>query len=138
MDLVYVIKMSLRIYNRMTVFRSLPVFILVGTLFFSCTGKFKMQNFDSKKWSSDKNGCLGYRAELINEILTQRTNVLGQRETNIRSTFGPPSKQELYVRNQKFFYYTISSDSCGAENKSLELRFNAIGLVKEMKLVSSL
>lgn len=51
---------------------------------------------------------------------------------------GRPDRNELYKRNQKFYYYWIvPGEPCGKPNDSgtkLTLRFNAVGKAKEVSI----
>ena len=70
-------------------------------------------------------------------ILSQKEKLLALSELDIVDLLGKPDQEELYKRNQKFYYYFIEpSEECnlGSQEKSLRLviRFNAMGLAKEI------
>jgi hypothetical protein len=73
---------------------------------------------------------------MITSIQKQTDKFLALNEQEIISLIGKPDENELYTRNQKFFYYNIeASPSCTSSTvgkpKQLVIRFNAIGLAKE-------
>jgi hypothetical protein len=52
---------------------------------------------------------------------------------------GRPDQNELYTRNQKFYYYFIQpAPDCGGSKDSISsrlvIRFNAMGLAKEVSV----
>ncbi len=111
--------------------RKLSLFTLV--LFFSSCGRDlpALEGIDLPKWKEDKNGCGGYR-ESVDDVLQQELSQLkGLSEMDIISLLGKPDQNELYKRNQKFFYYFISpGSSCKGSSATplkLILRFNAMG-----------
>jgi hypothetical protein len=95
-----------------------------------------LDNIDLQSWKDDKKGCEGKRASMITSLQSQTDKFLALNEQEIISLIGKPDENELYTRNQKFFYYNIeASSSCGSSTvhkpKQLVIRFNAIGLAKE-------
>jgi outer membrane protein assembly factor BamE (lipoprotein component of BamABCDE complex) len=55
----------------------------------------------------------------------------------IIALLGRPDQNELYSRNQKFYYYSLEPGKvCGmnSESKRLSVRFNATGRAKEIEL----
>ena len=111
--------------------------MMLSLLLWSC-GKEKpsLENFDQEKWLEDRNACKGNRGPLVEPLLTQKDKLLGLDELAIVDVLGKPDENELYKRNQKFFYYYVTaSKECGSENgeaKKLVIRFNAVGLAKEI------
>ena len=70
-------------------------------------------------------------------MVSQKDKLLALSELDVVHVLGKPDEEELYKRNQKFYYYYLEpSQECdGASNeKSLRLviRFNAMGLAKEI------
>ena len=70
-------------------------------------------------------------------LVSQKDKLLALSELDIVDLLGKPDEQELYKRNQKFYYYFIEpSPECSlpSEGASLRLviRFNAMGLAKEI------
>jgi hypothetical protein len=99
--------------------------------------KAQIEGFDSALWQTDRNGCNGQRVSLTDALLNHKDNVLGLDEMEVVALFGKPDENELYKRNQKFYYYYIDpATSCGkpfdGPVRKLVVRFNAVGLVKEV------
>jgi outer membrane protein assembly factor BamE (lipoprotein component of BamABCDE complex) len=69
-------------------------------------------------------------------IQNQKEKLLALKESQIIELLGRPDRNELYKRNQKFFYYYLMpSPDCpnaSTESKRLVIRFNAMGLAKEV------
>ena len=72
-------------------------------------------------------------------IESQKEKLLALDQLQIVELLGRPDQNELSKRNQKFFYYFIDpAPRCaGASNtaaKRLVIRFNAMGLAKEVSI----
>lgn len=96
-----------------------------------------LDNLDLEQWEKDKNACGSYRKDNINTLLAQKEKLLALKEMQIVDLIGRPDRNELYKRNQKFFYYYLKpAPDCSnykADNVSrLAIRFNAMGLAKEV------
>jgi hypothetical protein len=93
---------------------------------------------DLEKWKADKNGCTGYRAESMNALRDQLMSLQALNEMEIMQLLGKPDQNELYKRNQKFYYYYLQpGPSCSNPAKialRLAIRFNAVGLAKEVAI----
>lgn len=106
-------------------------------LLFSC-GKAipELKDIDLSEWKNDSNGCNGYRSSTQTSLQTQRDVLLGLDEMQLVSLLGRPDEQELYKRNQKFYYYHLTASSlCDPPvsiSQRLIIRFNAVGLAKEV------
>jgi len=92
---------------------------------------------DEAQWKNDKNGCAGKRTTMADALLSQKEKLLSLSELEIVDVLGKPDQQELYKRNQKFYYYFIKpSGDCDrpspANSLRLVIRFNAVGLAKEI------
>jgi hypothetical protein len=120
------------------------MFRLYSVLFFivsitSC-GKTlpELENIDQSAWEKDKNACGEYRRNNMEAIQNQKEKLLALKESQIIKLLGRPDRNELYKRNQKFFYYYLMpSPDCpnaSAESKRLTIRFNAMGLAKEVAI----
>lgn len=98
-----------------------------------------MEGIDREGWQADKNGCEGKRAAMLKTMEQEKSKLLALKETEIVQLLGRPDQNELYKRNQKFFYYYLqpgplcSQDSTSNATK-LMIRFNAMGLAKEVVL----
>ena len=96
-----------------------------------------LQNFDTEKWKADKNGCSGERKLLLAALDAQRNDLLGFEELQLVELLGRPDQNELSKRNQKFYFYFIDpapvcDEKGGKKPKKLTIRFNAMGLAKEV------
>lgn len=90
-------------------------------------------------WINDKQACAGVRAEDSVSLRLQKDKLLSLSELDVVQVLGKPDVNELSKRNQKVFYYYIESGpDCGqalADNPTvLAIRFNAVGLAKEVRL----
>lgn len=97
-----------------------------------------LDNVNLADWKADRNGCLGKRAPMEEAFRKQKSSLLALNETQVVTLLGRPDRNELYKRNQKFYYYFITpSPDCrlpGGREVKLAIRFNAMGLVKEVTI----
>jgi hypothetical protein len=112
---------------------------LFFALLFSCGKPLPtLDEIDLEKWKEDKAGCAMIRQTFINQLDQQREKIKSLSESEVVDLLGRPDKNELLKRNQKFFYYYLEpSLSCPdgkPEFKKLMIRFNAIGLAKEVSI----
>ncbi len=95
-----------------------------------------IENFDVENWKKDRNGCGGKRKEMIQSITDQKDKLLSLKEMQIVNLLGRPDGNELYERNQKFYYYHLTpSSSCPTPDSvdlQMEIRFTAMGIVNEV------
>ena len=114
------------------------LFILLALIAVACGKNLPaLDGIDFKQWKEDKNGCHHYREEMINTLTSQKNKLKGLSEDDIITLLGKPDQNELYKRNQKFFYYFLEpSAKCGASvqspKKKLSVRFTAMGFAKEV------
>ena len=98
----------------------------------------ELKGFDRNKWKNDQNGCNQQREDLCKIVLANKDQLLGLGEMDIIEVLGNPDQQELYSRNQKFYrYYLTPNQKCSAPSsivKKLVVRFNAVGLAKEINI----
>lgn len=96
----------------------------------------QLENLNSELWKNDRNGCTGKRKEMLASLEAQQDKLLSLKETQIVTLLGRPDNNELYERNQKFYYYHINPAPACANADSvqlqLEIRFNALGYSKEI------
>ncbi|MFY0686054.1 MAG: hypothetical protein JXQ90_02765 [Cyclobacteriaceae bacterium] len=106
--------------------------ILVTLLILSSCTKVEIDGFDKELWSKSIQSCDGYRFEICEKIILPKKNeVLGLNQNEIKSLFGAPPRNELYERNQKFFFYPVDCEG----KQSLSVRFDALGRCKEVAIV---
>ena len=113
------------------------IFLLI--VLFSCTETLEIDGFSSEQWKSDRDGCKGQRFKSVEYLMESKEKIIGKKEHVILSFMGSPDENELYQRQQKFYkYYIEPGPKCSTvQTKSdsaryLSVRFNAIGLVKEV------
>lgn len=115
---------------------SIVLFALIVTSCGKPLPEFK--ELDLTLWKNDKNACGEYRSSNIEAIRAQKEKLLALDESKIIELLGRPDRNELYKRNQKFFYYYLQAGplcSNKAENAlRLAIRFNAMGLAKEVAI----
>ena len=121
--------------------RRLPLYSLLVIALFTACGKQLpvLENIDLKRWTEDRNACLGFRAAMIKALENQKEKLLGLSEQQIIQLLSRPDQNELYKRNQKFYYYfLLPSKNCSPETLKrplqLVVRFNAMGIAKEVNL----
>jgi hypothetical protein len=121
----------MRIYNWA---KTLLFVFLTG----SCSTAPVLKDFDLESWKNDKNGCNKKRIELVDQLIGQRTKLLSLDEMEMVTAIGKPDRHEIYKRSEKFFYYSIDPDSsCATQTdqaRTLVVRFNAVGLAKEINV----
>jgi hypothetical protein len=113
---------------------------LIFFLLLSC-GKAlpELEGIDQKLWKDDRNGCSGKRFKMAAAVKGEKNKLLALDEMQIVKLLGNPDRNELFKRNQKFYYYFIEpSPDCKHDSTlhslSLVVRFNAMGLAKETAL----
>lgn len=93
---------------------------------------------DITQWKADKGGCSNIRSASIQQLTQQLEELKALSEGDVVKLLGRPDRNELYKRNQKFYYYDIDpGKSCSnsiTNNQQLVLRFNAMGLAKEVTI----
>jgi hypothetical protein len=93
------------------------------------------ENLDIAQWKEDKAACGQVRLKSIEELTKQKDKLKGLSQDDIVKLLGRPDQNELYKRNQKFFYYLLTpGKECGSDSVAhrLSLRFNAMGFAKEV------
>lgn len=101
----------------------------------SCSNKEQpVSGIDWQVWKSDRNGCLGKRAQYIDTLRAQRNQLQSLTEMDIVNLLGKPDLNELYIRNQKLYtYFLVPSPVCDGGNQHalrLVIRFNAVSMAK--------
>ena len=106
---------------------------------FSCSKPLPtLEGFDQQTWKADKNGCEQKRSSMVQVIQSEKHKLLALDEMQIVDLLGKPDRNELFTRNQKFFYYFIEPAPDCVEHSDnaarLIIRFNAMGLSKEVNI----
>ena len=112
---------------------------VVPLLFLLSCGKAlpTFEDVDLHAWKDDKFACSGQRSRMLQSIERQSEKLLSLDEREVIALLGNPDENELYKRNQKFYYYFVQpsrrcADSITTVPKKLVIRFNAVGLAKEV------
>jgi hypothetical protein len=116
-------------------FRWLSIFLFL--ILFSCGHSLpEIDGVDLASWKEDERGCTGTRALTVQSLQSQKNKFLGLSEMEIVGLLGRPDENELYKRNQKFYHYFLEASpdcpSSTSEPLKLSIRFNAMGLAKEV------
>jgi len=117
-------------------------FIAAILLMLSCGKSLPtLHDVDLKSWVADKNACSGKRSDALQAMQDQKDDFLGLSEIQIVELLGRPDHNELYKRNQKFYYYFLQPspdcpDTVSSEPLKLTIRFNAMGYAKEVSIDS--
>jgi hypothetical protein len=100
----------------------------------------ELKGIQLSDWKTDRDGCHGIRAQSLDTLKSQKNLLLGLREMQIVEVLGKPDRNEPYKRNQKFFFYFLQpGESCDSTSESpayLLVRFNAMGLAKEISVLN--
>ncbi len=113
------------------------IFILIAFVAGACGKDLPtLEGIDLKLWKDDKNGCGHFREKLMDTLESQKDKLKGLSEDEVIKLLGRPDQNELYKRNQKFFYYFLEpSAKCqtsAPSSKKLSVRFTAMGFAKEV------
>jgi hypothetical protein len=117
--------------------KSLSLLLVSFIILVSCGKDLPTLNgIDAETWKNDKNGCEGKRFAMTNAIRVEKDKLLALDEQALIKVLGRPDRNELFKRNQKFFYYFLQpAAECKLGNEKplkLVVRFNAMGLAKEI------
>ena len=111
--------------------------LCLTVLLCSCYSIPEIEGFDKEAWTQEMVSCSDSKIEYAELILEHEDKLLGEGQAEVKALLGPPSENELYLRNQKFFYYdlTLNSDSCEVLFQRLSLRFDALDRVSEIMII---
>ncbi len=117
----------------------LNLFFLPALLLFACGKDLPaLTGIDNGKWKDDKNACEGYRQSVAPSLKEELTKLKGLSEMDILQLLGRPDQNELYKRNQKFFYYYIQPGPVcpkpDSTTQKLIIRFNAMGYAQRVSV----
>jgi hypothetical protein len=113
--------------------------VFAAVIVFSCSKSLpELEGIDIENWKKDSNGCNGKRIAMKEAIQKEKEKLLALNELEVIQVLGRPDRNELFKRNQKFYYYFLdASDRCAVHLNSPEkliVRFNAMGLAKEITI----
>lgn len=107
--------------------------------FCACTSRTEnIQGVDWDVWKNDRGACNNQRVQFEELLAQQKDKLQALSEMDIVRLLGKPDQNELYKRNQKFYYYFLTpGPGCPQPDsaaRQLIVRFNAIGLAKEISI----
>jgi len=116
--------------------RSLALTVLV---FAGCSKPLPtLEGVDFQKWKEDKHACGGFRGTMESALKIEMEKLKGLAEMDIVELLGRPDENELYKRNQKFYYYYITPGPDCPDHQpipdKLVLRFNAMGYAQMVSI----
>lgn len=95
-----------------------------------------LEGIDLAAFRADKAACQGHRSDFIDNLEVQKEKLKSLSEMEVIRLLGRPDQNELYTRNQKFYKYFLEPGSMCPNRKEkpkeLVIRFNAMGLAKEV------
>src|SRR5688572_22732619 len=98
----------------MSIFKWLSYGVFVVLLCNACGKSLpSLNNIDQQAWKDDKLGCSGKRFAMMSDMENESEKLLALSEQEIIGILGKPDENELYKRNQKFYYYFVQpSKNC--------------------------
>ena len=121
----------------MNKFKALSIVVIV--VLSSCGRDLpELKGIELERWQADESGCTGIREQATETLQAQKYLLLGLSEMQIVNLLGKPDHNELFKRNQKFYFYFLQpGKDCPnqvQDPKYLKIRFNAMGLAKEVSI----
>lgn len=98
----------------------------------------KFGKLDIAKWRSDRGGCYGIRATLLNDFNAVRQDFKSTHVNDLGNLLGRPDINSIAERNQKYYVYFLEKGiHCDdpkqkSTARSVAFRISAIGLVTEI------
>lgn len=114
-------------------FRIISVLTLVVFLY-ACHSSPDIPGFDKEAWLT-ASPCSKEKMDMAELIASNEELLLSYTQPEIEALLGSAPKHELFNRNEKFFYYPITKECEGTPDKSLFLRFDALGRAKEVIII---
>jgi len=125
------------IFEKITIMKKLLSYLFLILILTSCYPEIELKNFDSKSWKNDITPCRLLRNEMLDNLLAQKSTLIGKQETLVRQTLGMPEMYELDQKMQKILYYDLGKDTvCHSKFPSLRLEFTGLGQLKFIELSS--
>jgi hypothetical protein len=123
---------DIQFHGRFSLFLFLSLFLI------SCGKPLPdLPGVDKAAWTADPGACTGSRTGMLEAVKASTDKLLALSEVDLVALLGRPDEEELYKRNQKFYYYYLQpSGNCDKTVTDsplrLVIRFNAVGLAKEV------
>lgn len=112
--------------------------LIILIMLLACTSTPILQDFDSEAWKKDVEGCNNLRINLVDELINNRSELVGLGQNDIIKVLGKPNRHELYSRHKKAFIYTVKgSVNCPKDSgkaSRLVIRFDALERTKDVIL----
>lgn len=124
----------------MNIFKSFSLILILFCL--SCSNPLPtLEGIDTDQWAKDKNACGDARHSMRAAIEREKEKLLSLDQIEVVKLLGTPDQHELSSRNEKFFYYFLEpapacNTTTGTRAVRLVIRFNAVGLAKEVFIES--
>jgi hypothetical protein len=109
------------------------VISLLLSLLSGCYKSPVIVGFDSARWRESV-VCAAYRLEGAMFLAANKTQMQGLSQNEIINLLGT-GRHQLDERNEKYFYYTLTRDCADKPNQSLEVRFDAVGRVRDVQVI---
>ncbi len=120
-------------------FKSLSLTAIFIVILFSCGNALpELEGIDLEQWKHDRNGCRNKRSMMTEALKKEKAKLQALTEMEIIDLLGRPDANELLKRNQKQYYYFLDPsarcDNHDSTGLKLSIRFNAMGLAKEISI----
>lgn len=115
--------------------RKLLPFLFLALI--ACYDRPQVEGFNRKHWQESRLTCDENRLEMAQTLIAQQHKIAGSTQNEVKKLLGAPDEHELYERNQKFFYYDLTTGACDtlAYPQRLSIRFDALGRVKDLMII---
>ncbi len=120
----------------------LRIALLLLLLPFACANPLPtLEGVDTSAWKDDKLACSGRRQEMETALAREMDKLKGLSEMDVVELLGRPDENELYKRNQKFYFYYITPGPDCPEGepmpRRLSVRFNAMGYAQLVSITTA-
>ena len=120
--------------------RILKLFVWATLIVFlnGCRGKTEIEGFDSKAWKADFGSCNNTRKAMLDDFEKAKPQLYDLSEREVKAILGRPDGEELFERNQRYFYYYIEPGThCQVKGKlseanRIQIRFSPLSKVNEI------
>lgn len=120
------------LYLRTMKCKTAVISFLLTLILSACYRAPKVPDFNKEEWINLKGSCDTPRVSMAEQIRESFDLLKGASQNEVRVLLGKPDRHQLYLRNQKFFFYDLQCPEYGAPKKQLRIRFDALGEVREI------
>jgi len=110
-------------------------FLWVKTLCFSLLLSCQTNDIQQFNWKKESTGYFITDKLTINQLTNKKSPFIGKNEEYALHNLGKPTETLLLSRGEKFFLYSIQYKPNTSTHSFIRVRFNAIGLIKEVMLI---